>query len=262
MEDAKEFSGVLAGAAAFLKRARQRTLDARPSANDFTNIYFSGTTYALWKIAAKLTLEHVKGVALDAGSGRGGWREVIESAGAKRETLDIARKPGERLDWVADLTDMPQVASARFDSAVCHQVLEHVPRPHKALSEIVRVLKPGGVLILSVPHLSRLHELPHDYFRFTESGVRVLLEDAGLEIITLQAYGGILTFIHHQVSTLLLGVATLTGPLYPVFVTLNAPFSMLAAGLDRLTDRYGLAPNGYVAIARKPVGCTAGGGDG
>ncbi|MEQ1931428.1 MAG: class I SAM-dependent methyltransferase [Parvularculaceae bacterium] len=236
---------------AFLKRARERTLDRWPSASDAVNVWFSGTTYALWRAAKAPTADNAKGLVLDAGSGRGGWKSVIEGAGAKRETLDIAPKKGEAPDWVADLTGMPQVPSGRFDAAICHQVLEHVPRPHKALAELARVLKPGGALVLSVPHLSRLHELPHDYFRYTESGLGVLLDDAGLKIESIEAYGGTLTFIHHQFSTLFLGVASLAGPLYPVFVALNAPLSLLAVALDRMLDPRGMAPTGYVCVARK-----------
>lgn len=242
----------LSGVARFLKAARRRTLDARPLANSFTSIHYSGSTYSLWHVAAEITRRCSSGLVLDAGSGRGGWKAVIEGAGGRRESLDIAAKPGEALDWIADLTDMPQVDTARFDNIVCHQVLEHVPRPHRAMSELTRVLKPGGRLVLSVPHLSRLHEMPHDYFRYTREGLRILIEDAGMTVEEMRPYGGIFTFVHHQVSTLCMGLATLTGPLYPVFVALNAPFSMLSTGLDWLIDRARLAPNGYVVIARRP----------
>lgn len=235
-----------------LRAARQRILDAHPSASDPVNIWFSGTTCALWRAAADLTRQSSEGLVLDAGSGRGGWRAVIEQAGARREALDIAERPGEALDWVADLTAMPQVPSGRFDAAVCHQVLEHVPRPQAALSELARVLRPGGRLVLSVPHLSRLHEMPHDYFRFTGQGLAVLVAEAGLELEVLRRFGGIATFVHHQFSTLFLGLAALSGPAYPLFVALNAPLTLLSLAFDWLTDRSGLAPNGYVLLARKP----------
>ncbi|MEL6235168.1 MAG: class I SAM-dependent methyltransferase [Pseudomonadota bacterium] len=243
----------LSNLAEFLKARRQRVLDRNPLASDPMKFLFSATSFALWQAAKAPTRLYATGLVLDAGSGRGGWRAVIEAAGGTRETLDIAERPGERLDWVADLTAMPEVPSARFDSVVCHQVLEHVPRPHAAMAEIARVLKPGGHLVLSVPHLSRLHEMPHDYFRYTRSGLRVLMEDAGLELREIRPYGGVFSFLHHQLATLVLGLASLTGPIYPVFVAINAPFSLLAAGLDWLIDRNALAPNGYVALARKPA---------
>jgi SAM-dependent methyltransferase len=242
----------MTGLSLYLQDARQRTLDRAPSAASFLNRVYSGTTYALWHAAAALTAQVSQGRVLDAGSGRGAWKGVIEAAGGTRESVDIAVRPGERLSYVADLTDMPQVPSNRYDAAVCHQVLEHVRYPGRAASEIFRTLKPGGRLVMSVPHLSRLHELPHDYHRFTPNGLRLLLEDAGFEIVEVRAYGGLLTFAHHQFSAVVLGVAAAVRPLFLLCATLNAPLSMLTAAIDGLIDRRGLLANGVVVLARKP----------
>ncbi len=189
----------------YLEDARRKTLDRSPAAGAFTNIFYSGTTYALWRAAKGPTAEHCKGLVLDAGSGRGAWRDVIEANGATRESVDIAPKTGEQVKWVADLCHMPQVPSDRFDATVCYQVLEHVPSPSAAIAELYRTLKPGGTLVISVPHLSRQHELPHDYFRFTPGGLQKMLTDAGFETVSLAPFGGLLTFIHHQLSLWCLG---------------------------------------------------------
>ena len=53
-------------AIAFLKRARERTLDRWPSASDAVNIWFSGTTCALWRAAKAPTADNAKGLVLDA----------------------------------------------------------------------------------------------------------------------------------------------------------------------------------------------------
>lgn len=235
-----------------LERSRQRTLDRSPSAGAFTNIFYSGTTYSLWGAAEPLTRRSCRGLVLDAGSGRGAWKEVIEAAGGTRESVDIAPKADEQVTWVADLTDMPQVPSGRYDTIVCHQVLEHVPSPPRAVAEMYRVLKPGGTLVVSVPHLSRQHELPHDYFRFTPAGLKRLLIDSGFAVEQVEVHGGLLTFVHHQLSTVLLGLAAVSRPTYLAATALNAPLSCLSAGLDRLLDRRGLLANGVVAVARKP----------
>jgi SAM-dependent methyltransferase len=147
---------------------------------------------------------------------------------------------------------MPEVPDARYDAIVSHQVLEHLPRPWEALAEFHRVLRPGGVLVSSAPHLSRRHELPHDYFRFTQGGMESLLRDAGFVDIDVQAFGGLLGFLHHQVSCVFPGILAPVPILGTALAALNLPFAWLAWWLDRLSDRTALAPQGILATARRP----------
>ncbi|TLY33099.1 MAG: methyltransferase domain-containing protein, partial [Ignavibacteria bacterium] len=93
-----------------------------------------------------------------------------------------------------------------YDTVFCNQVLEHVSSPENALREIHRILKPHGVLILAAPHLSRLHEEPHDYYRYTQHGFGFLLKKAGFSDIRTTTAGGLLSFFFHQVSTVFLSV--------------------------------------------------------
>ncbi len=68
-----------------------------------------------------------------------------------------------------------------FDGIICVAVLEHVRDPFTCAQEIVRVLKPGGELICSVPFLQPLHGFPHHYYNMTPQGLRNLFE--GLLVI-------------------------------------------------------------------------------
>ena len=51
---------------------------------------------------------------------------------------------------VSDINNMP-FQDGSYDSVICSEVLEHVPAPEESIKELIRVLKPGGVLALSVP---------------------------------------------------------------------------------------------------------------
>jgi SAM-dependent methyltransferase len=78
---------------------------------------------------------------------------------------------------------------ASFDTLLALEVLEHVPRPDDLMREIVRVLSPGGKLLVTVPFAAPMHQLPYDYQRFTEVGIRALMERHDLEVIVLEPRG-------------------------------------------------------------------------
>lgn len=77
----------------------------------------------------------------------------------------------------------------RFDSLFHTEVLEHVPDYRIFLSECRRVMKPGGEMMFSVPFQARFHFIPHDYWRFTKSGLEIILVEAGFEDIRVSARG-------------------------------------------------------------------------
>ena len=235
-----------------LKARREAFLDRHGAAGDWRAWGFSASTLALWR-AARAGTSAVRGRVLDAGSGRGAWREVIRSGGAEYESIDSAPRGGDRPTWIGDVMRMPQVPDERYDAVVSHQVLEHLPRPWEALAEFHRVLRPGGVLVVSAPHLSRRHELPHDYFRFTPEGMESLLRDAGFDEIVVRPIGGMLGFVHHQISCVFPGLLAPLPVIGAALAILNLPLAWLALWLDALTDRAALAPGGVVATARRPV---------
>jgi SAM-dependent methyltransferase len=77
-----------------------------------------------------------------------------------------------------------------FDTVVCFEVLEHVKDGAQLTSELARVVRPGGTVILTVPFLWGEHCQPHDYARYTVFGVRELFSRAGLAIRNQQRVGG------------------------------------------------------------------------
>jgi SAM-dependent methyltransferase len=71
-----------------------------------------------------------------------------------------------------------------FDSMLASEVLEHVFNLDAILAEMYRVLKPGGVLLITIPFAWDQHEVPYDFARYTEWGIKCLLERHGFAVET------------------------------------------------------------------------------
>lgn len=67
-----------------------------------------------------------------------------------------------QVDILCDITNIPESESS-FDIILCSEVFEHLPEPLKALDEFARLLKPGGMLILTAPFASLVHFAPYHY---------------------------------------------------------------------------------------------------
>jgi len=85
-------------------------------------------------------------------------------------------REGRNVDVVAEATAIPYPAET-FDVVTCLEMLEHCARPFEAVAEMIRVLRPGGALVITVPGIGfPRHDYPNDYWRFTADGVRVLMD--------------------------------------------------------------------------------------
>lgn len=95
-------------------------------------------------------------------------------------------------DIVGDAQQLP-IKTGCADIVFSTQVIEHVPHPDKLVREAYRILKPGGVLLLTGPFYWPLHEEPHDYFRFTRYGFEHMLTAVGFNIMSIRGDTGSVT---------------------------------------------------------------------
>ena len=86
-----------------------------------------------------------------------------------------------------DMHNMPYEQDS-FDYILADNVIEHVRKPWVCLEEARRVLKPGGIGIFITGLMTPVHGEPHDYFRFTLEGLKVLCENYS-QILTCGAVG-------------------------------------------------------------------------
>ncbi|MFZ1799253.1 MAG: class I SAM-dependent methyltransferase [Chitinophagaceae bacterium] len=76
-----------------------------------------------------------------------------------------------------------------FDSILCSEVVEHIFNLPDILSELARVLKKDGLLLITCPFVWNEHEVPFDYARYTQFALKSLLEKAGFEIVNFEKSG-------------------------------------------------------------------------
>ena len=198
--------------------------------------------------------DQVRGIVLDVGGEKGSKDgfQFAEGAGISRRlylNIDGAKGP----DIVADGTRIP-VASATMDTVICLETLEHVLDPCAVLDDLSRVLRSGGVLLLSVPFLFRLHGVPQDFWRFTEYQVIRMVERSGLQTLHLEALGGFPTVICEMVKQTLSDIRC--APIRWALGILFLPVAGIWLGVERLAAsprsvvrRF---TTGYAVLAIKP----------
>ncbi len=91
-----------------------------------------------------------------------------------RVSSDI--EPRDGVDVVADAHALP-FKDGEFSVILCSEVLEHLHTPEQAIAEMWRVLEPGGSLILTTRFMMPMHDMPHDYFRYTKTGMEHLFRE-------------------------------------------------------------------------------------
>ncbi|MFV8464657.1 methyltransferase domain-containing protein [Flavobacterium sp. LB1P62] len=135
-----------------------------------------------------------KGKLLDSGCGIMPYKELV------LENKEITSYVGLDIELALDYNNvkpdfywdgitMP-FENESFDTVISTEVLEHVLNPDAYLMEVKRVLKPGGMFFFTVPFMMSLHEVPHDYYRYTPYALEMIFKRTGFTDIKIKPMGG------------------------------------------------------------------------
>ncbi len=117
-------------------------------------------------------------LALNLGSG---------NSKISKKIINIDLFDYSNVDIVCDISKLP-IKSKSIDIIISIAVLEHVKEPEKIIQEILRVLKPKGKIFIYIPFIQGYHASPHDYQRYTISGMEYLFR--AFEIIEVKCGSG------------------------------------------------------------------------
>ena len=194
---------------------------------------------------------YASGVLVDVGCGIKPYAQLTKGIVERHIGVDHSETKHElsNIDVIASCYDTT-LSDGSADTVLCTFVLEHLERPHDALREIHRILKPEGYLILGAPLFWHLHEEPRDFYRYTKYGLAHLLAEAGFEVVEIQPLSGFIVTFSQELCFYLEGF---TGRLvrYPLnavqFLLQWVAYRLHHLGKDRAT-RFTWA---YLAVAKK-----------
>lgn len=201
-------------------------------------------------------LGRLTGDILDVGCGEQPYRRWV--TGARRYVgLDVVQGPS--VDIVVAPGERWPLSDHQFDGVLCTQVIEHVAALEWLLAEIARTVRPGGLLVLSVPFIYNEHGREHDYRRLSRHGVRALLEPEFdvEEIVSQGAVGStlgamLLAWIELSFTASGARTAVLLVSL-PMWIALSALVNAAGWLLDRV-DRTGAFYGNVLITARRSAG--------
>jgi SAM-dependent methyltransferase len=192
---------------------------------------------------------------------------VLDVGGEKHSTVLYRLQPSDKTSaWlflnVNPMTDPdiladgahPPLHSASVDTVLCLETLEHVTKPERVVLEIARILRPGGVAILSMPFLYHLHSQPYDYWRFTRYAAERMVQKAGLQVTQTYVVGRFFTVLGDMIKYAIASIRL--APLrWLLWILVLLPAGMMVfleqRGLGRNSAALSAFATGHVICATK-----------
>jgi ubiquinone/menaquinone biosynthesis C-methylase UbiE len=144
---------------------------------------------------------------LDVGAGTSPYKQAM--AHCKYIAQDFGAYDGIKLGDThdygeinirSDILEIP-LPDGSIDNLICTEVLEHVPNPLGAIQEFSRLLRPGGVALITAPFTSGAHQEPyHFYSGFSRHFYEHAARTFGFDVLEIAEHGGFLRLMAQEVG--------------------------------------------------------------
>ncbi len=200
--------------------------------------------------------KYLKGHLVDLGCGMAPYKEYFLQFADTYTGVDWTKTiHNSKVDVVSDLNVEIKLDDEIADSIISIAVMEHLYEPQIFLNESYRILKKGGYMVLQVPWQWRIHEAPHDYFRYTPYGLKYMFEKARYEDINIEAKSGFFTTwivkMNYFSARFIRGPKPLRWLIKAILIPFWTIGQVLAPYLDKLDRSWDSEAQGYYVVARK-----------
>lgn len=144
------------------------------------------------QVAVEGVLLQLRGIVLDVGCGNMPYRDLILRSApsvTRYVGVDLPQSGYASPEVVWDGRALP-FSTRSVGAVLLMEVLEHCFEPRPVLTEARRVLSDDGVLLVTVPFLWPLHDVPNDYYRYTPMALERHLRETGFDTVCIGALGG------------------------------------------------------------------------
>ena len=206
----------------------------------------------------RICAPNLQGDILDFGAGVAPYRHLFVRA-SKYVTVDIAASghpDDERnADYYYDGRVLP-FKDGEFDVVFSSEVFEHIFNLDEILSEIARVLKSQGKILVTIPFAWPEHEVPYDFARYSSYGIKSIFERHGFEVEFLTKSGGYIETVAQLLSAYFVQI-----PLVRKHFFLRALMTLIVASpinvagilLERILPRSNILFLNVVVLAEKVI---------
>ena len=202
---------------------------------------------------------------IEIGGGNAMMRSILQKACRSKTYISSDIEPTNNTDVICDAQDMI-FSDEDADVIAAFEVMEHIPDTNKFLSEVSRVLRPNGYLVISVPFLYGKHDY-QDFYRWTAQGLERVMNKHNLTVLLVKSRGGTFLTITTLVSNFIHSKFQPIGnswrargiwrKVYYGFMSIImlpvVLMSWLALLLDIIVDRNSANPSGFILIAQKII---------